>query len=364
VTAIVTAKNIGPHVAVLILSSAIAWRAFSHKPEVLPTGGAEVWSGNAADVSRLEFQNDKKHVVFTVASDAQGRYAVASVDKSSAPSAASVVKPGLGDAGAPGSSGSNAPEAAAKEPAVKETATFVAGKDFADLVEKLAKLRATRDLGKVATNQLAEYGLEREKLPVLRLQQGTTQRELVVGGSTPGGSDIYVATPDKSRVFVVPGNLVHDLESAESRLMERNLHTFDDQDVARVSVKSGQQSRELVRSTETGSFWTDVGNAAGKDETASNWMKNLQRLRVNEYVSAEVEAKALFSVSYLDKLGKNLGRLEFAVRPKKSEAGPLQVASGPEKLEYLVRSEQTRWWGKVLTSAGEPLAQDLASVVK
>jgi hypothetical protein len=57
-------------------------------------------------------------------------------------------------------------------------------------------------------------------------------------------------------------------------------------------------------------------------------------------------------VEYFDKT-KRLGFVEiFRLR-------------GPDgKPEYLVRSEQTRWYGKVMQSSGEQVDQDLGSVVR
>jgi hypothetical protein len=340
----VITRSIGFHSAILALAGLVAVRALTHTDAPLAAGAAEIWSGKPDQIERLEFENDRRHVVIEFKSDERGRYAVGTVERTTDP-APNKAEAGDGDAGA-------APPPPAL--ATRETLRFVGVKDLNEFVAKLAPLRATRDLGAVATDRAKEYGLDGATLPKLTVQIAGASHQLWFGGTAPGGGDVYAYTGDRQRALALPGNLLHDLEAAETKLIERNLHEFDVADATRVAIRVGAASRELTRSTESAAFWTDPGDPAGKDETASNWMKNFERLRVNEYVEPGPSVEPLFRAEYFGKQGKTLGFVEFARVTQDGKAKP----------DYLVRSEQTRWWGKVLSSSAEPVAQDLPSIVK
>jgi Domain of unknown function (DUF4340) len=335
-------RKIRFHLALLVLASGFALRALTRTDTPLAQGAAEIWGGKPEQIERLEFENDKRHVIVEFHSDAHGRYAIGSVERGVAQSPADP-HAAAGDAGAP-------PLAVAP----RETVRFVAVKDLNELVEKLAPLRANRDLGPVPSERLSDYGLDGEKLPKLQVKIGGAQHELWFGSATPGGGDVYAFTADRTRAIAVPADLLHDLEAAETRLLERSLHGFEADTATRVVIHAGEATRELVRSSESATFWTDPATPAGKDETASNWMKNFDRLRVNEYVEPSAELKPLLRAEYFDTKGTLLGFAEFATREQPGKAKP----------DFLVRSEYTRWWGKVQASAAEPIAQDLASIVK
>jgi len=239
-----------------------------------------------------------------------------------------------------------------------KTQRFVAVKDVVKLTERVAPLLALRSLGKVEPARYAEFGFDATEPARIKLQLGSATRELIVGGKTPGGQDVYVRTVDDDQTYVVDGNIARDLETAESRLMERALHGWDGDEAIKVKINLGEQTRELGRSPEKKSFWSDPKTLEEKDETATNWMTKLDRLRVVEYVEkVEPPPEPVLSVEYYSEKGKLLGRLELASKapePGKPDAKP----------EYLVRTEHTRWWGQVVQSTGEQLVQDATGVVQ
>jgi hypothetical protein len=244
------------------------------------------------------------------------------------------------------------------EPPPMKTDRFVAVTDVGKLAGKLVPLKAIRSLGKLDPARNAEFGFDGAELARVKLVVGGTARELVFGGKTPGGQDVYVRTADGDQTYVVDGQIARDLEAAESRLLERALHSWDDDDALKAKVTVGEQVRTLGRNPDKKSFWADPANLAEKDETATNWLTKLERLRVVQYVEKpEPAPEPVFSVEYYSDKGKLLGKIEVAKRaadPSKADAKP----------EYLARSEHTRWWGQVIQSTGEQLAQDATGVVQ
>src|SRR5690606_35298423 len=114
--------------------------------------------------------------------------------------------------------------------------------------------------------------------------------QLLIGGSTPGGGDRYVRVKESGEVFAIAGDLVRRLEHAESRLQERSLHDFGEQQLDRVKILEGERSRELVSGAGKVGAWADVGSADVQDETASNWMGKLGKLRVKSYLEEGPQA--------------------------------------------------------------------------
>jgi hypothetical protein len=103
-----------------------------------------------------------------------------------------------------------------------------------------------------------------------------------------------------------------------------------------------------------GQFWANPSDPATKDETASNWMTKFDRLRVTEYTQkVEGATTPVAEVEYFDEAGKSLGKVELVS----------QVVPGEDKPRYLARSDETRWYGEVLASTAEQLAQDAQGII-
>jgi hypothetical protein len=181
------------------------------------------------------------------------------------------------------------------------------------------------------------------------------ERKLVLGGPTPGGGDRYARDPASGEVYAIKGDIYRDLESADSRLIERDLHEWKDVDVARAKVLGGGKARELTRGGAEGKkFWADPASAEQNDESAGNWMSKLDRLRPTEYVPAPPDSKEI------------VARIEYAGQD--GEIGYLELVKGPPgssgKPDYFIVTERTRLYGKVPASLAEQVEQDVGAVVK
>src|SRR5262249_52458557 len=152
-----------------------------------------------------------------------------------------------------------------------------------ELAKKVAPLRAVRSVGKVETNRFEEFGLDKPEGTV-KVQVAGKAHELVVGGSTPGGSERYVKDSGSGVVYAIPSEVVQDFQFAESRLMERELHDFKAEDITRVRISKGPKAREAVRLPEKKDGWADAAAPTKLDETVGNWMSKVDRLRSNEFV--------------------------------------------------------------------------------
>jgi hypothetical protein len=345
------------HAGILVVSAGLAYSVWN-KDEPLPEkqqSMVDVWGGTQASFSKLSFEGKTRKVRLESQKDAVGYYYVAAVDKEDAPDPHADV-PGHGD------------KAPLKPPeGKKETLRFVSVKAGETLVKSLAPLKALRAVGKVEASRNEEFGLDKPEGTLMVTIDGK-EHVLVIGGTTPGGSERYAKYQNNGEVFAISGDIAQSLMFGDSRLPERDLHGFKNEDVVKVKISKGGKQRELLRLKEKVEGWADVASPTKQDETAGNWMSKLGRLRGNEYVekpSGPVRPEnAIVRVEYFD-AGKSLGFAELYKVPSDKPASDKPASdAAAAKSDYLIRTEWDRWFIKVPTSSAEQVEQDLASVLK
>jgi hypothetical protein len=344
-------KSLAVHGALLVAAGILAITAWTEEdtPVTETRETIEVWGGNADAVQSVRFTADKRAVELVAHKDSTGRYYVGTVEKEVT---RRVPLPGAGDAGAAGGDAGAAPEM--KTETAKEKQRFVAVKEANELVGKLAPMMALRRVGKIEASRAEEFGFK-QPAGTLTVNLDGKKRQLVIGGTTPGGGDRYARDAETQEVYALSGETVRSLEFAESRLIERDLHGFPMEEVGRASIHKGQASRTLVPVEGKKDAWADAASPTKLDETAGNWMSKVSRLRVMEYVEKPPTPLGpqhlVTRVAYFD--GKKpIGYLE------------LYKAREGEADSYFIKSEHTRWYARVLKSSGEQVEQDLGSVLK
>ena len=326
------------HLAVLAVSVAAAVGVWTRDKDTkaMAAGDITVWSGRAEGVERVTFESKTHRVALDAKSDKVGRYFVGTATR---------------DAAAP----RDAADGGAPPPAAPPTTTTLVSVGGADkLATALAPLKALRALGRIGDDRAAEFGLA-EPDGTVTFKVSGAEHKLLLGGTTPGGGDRYVKDPASGEVYVLKGEALRSLESAESSLMERELHEWKDAEVTALQIVAGGKTRELVRGgADAKKFWADAAKPDENDETLGNWMSKLDRLRPTEFAATPPEGRE--TVVRLDyKAGSRaLGFIEV-VKTKGAEAG---------KSDYFLQTERTRLFAKVSTALGEQLEQDLGSAVK
>ena len=344
-------RSIGLHLILFGVASALGLRAWTAEDEPNKNAvAAELWSGRLSDLQRIEFRTDKKLVSLEPREDARGRYYVGSIETLKTPPAATGA-----DAGAPPPASPHAATPPAEEAGSKR---FVSLTKSDDLAKSLVTMKVSRVLGKLAPERLAEFGLDKPDQGTLDVVIGGKKHSLQLGEKTPGGSDRYVQNPETGEAYVMAGSIANDLQSADSRLIERDFHDFGDEKLGKVVLQAGDKRREIVRHGDEKDFWSRPESAETKDETVSNWMTKIDRLRVTNYVETPEPAPkpedTVVRVEYLGANGKELGFLELVRQPG---------IDAKDKTEYIARSERSRWYATVLRSSAEQIDQDLASVM-
>jgi hypothetical protein len=341
------------HVALLGVAGALAVRVLT-KGET-PLGAAEqveVWGGTPSALKSLTFESKDNRVSLEARKDSLGRWYVGSIQKTTeAPAGPDGGAPLASSLGADG----GAPASAAKPVKKTETTQFVSIKEGEKLAESIAPLMAMRSLGKLPAAQMPEFGLDKPE-GTLRVVFNDKTRTLTIGGLTPGGSDRYARNPETGEAYAVSGDFVRSLMFADSRLIQRELHDFEPDEVTRAVVSRAKSSRELVRMTGKKSGWADAKTPDKLDETAGNWMSKVERLTATQYME-QVGVPVLpeyhvLKIEYFNG-SKSVGFLELIKIPDaKSNAG------------YIAKTEYTRWYAQVMKSSAEQIETDANSVLK
>ncbi len=346
------------HGGILLVSAGLAYSVWN-KDEPIPEkqqAMVDVWGGTQASFSKLSFEGKTRKVRLESQKDAVGYYYVGAVDKEDAPDP---------HAGLPDKD--KAPlKPPAAEGAKKETQRFISVKAGETLIKSLAPLKALRAVGKVEVGRNEEFGLDKPE-GTLKVTLDGKEHVLVIGGTTPGGNERYAKYQNNGEVFAISGDIAQSLMFGDSRLPERELHGFKNEDVVKVRVQKAGKQRELFRVKEKNEGWADAATPTKQDETAGNWMSKLGRLRGNDFVekpNGPVRPEnAIVRVEYFD-AGKSLGFAELYKVPSDKPATESSGAAPAAKSDYLIRTEWDRWFIKVPASVAEQVEQDLGSVLK
>ncbi|MCS6800001.1 MAG: DUF4340 domain-containing protein [Myxococcota bacterium] len=240
--------------------------------------------------------------------------------------------------------------------------SFVGSKNAEELAGRLAPLRAIRSLGEVQRNLLSELKLEGAETHLVIECGGKTHR-YALGETTFGSGDRYARLANGGPVFLLSSEIVRDLESAEFRLMQRELHRFERREVETVLVKAHGREQTLLqrhRLDPDRAEWVDADTPDQRNELYGNWLDRVGRLRVQSYLAPDAAPGSdltesagrttVVEIAYRDPRGRQLGRLEL-VRVDAAEP------------QYYARTETTRGWVKVLRSVAQQVDDDARPVV-
>ncbi len=343
----ISSRGLLVHLLLLGVACAVAFSVWTKEdaPRKAKKAQVQVWAGRVKDLKSIQFEAEDRSVHLSARKDSVGAYFEGKVEKTvrMRPPPRPRVDAGP-DAAVP-----PPPKA---PPPKKETVRFVGVEQATKLAESLAPLMALRALGLVEAARDEEFGFDKPA-GTLKVTLGSTTHSLVIGGTTPGGGDRYVRL-ESGEAYAIEGSVAQNLMFAESRLVERDLFGFENDEIAKVVIKATDRSRELVRVADKKGAWADSESPKTQDETAGNWMNKLTKLRIMSYEPPEIAApEAFVNVEFFAKGGRRLGKLS------------LHKSATPDgKSRFTAQTAHTRWHAEVLSSAAEQIHQDLPSVLK
>jgi hypothetical protein len=215
---------------------------------------------------------------------------------------------------------------------------FAVGERGAKVMEKVAEMRAIRDLGKVNEEQHELYGLDESREDLAVIHEGGTRR-LRIGGKVFGSADRYALDPDSGRAYVIAHELIRELMTGEASLRMLEMHSYDDDEVRQAVLQVGAQKRTLVRSKvidPTGAerkSWADAATPERADQTMANFLESIAQLRPSIYESERSpdEMKLLVRVEYQNAGSEMLGWVElYEMAPPAGDAAGEAAGTGDQ----------------------------------
>lgn len=220
-----------------------------------------------------------------------------------------------------------------------------------ELFERLASLRALRDLGELDDDAKAEYELaEPERTMQVAFADG--DRQLALGARVFGAAHRYALDLSTGRGYVISNDVLRQLEGSRATLESRELHRYDADDVGAISVHTQTATRHMIREgSGPGVTWTSPDTPGEPDQTFANFVERVDGLSIIRY-DAELNVDTLELVVRVEYTGQNDQPLGF-----------LEIFRGPEDDrgigEYYLRTEATRIAAHTHRSIAERVRQDV-----
>jgi hypothetical protein len=397
------------HGVLLLAVLGFSYQTWTREKKVEPkTGKVVVWSTSEDKVSAIVYQTKDRDVRLDRKAGDGGSYLWGTETRTTR--VRPPTKPG------------EAPDPAA-EKTTTTSREFPADERGEEALTDLAELRALRDLGELTEEDKKKYELIDSTDSITVYYEGG-QHSIILGGRVYGGADRYIIDTATNRGYAIAGKIISPLHGGESGMNLRKLHTFKDDDVGKVALTGdalGGKQLGLLRTEvegETGKKkgWADERTPDKLDQTLANVLDRIgEKVRPTQYDEEAAITKLaplvkVMTARYTDKAGKELGFFELykvtepapepppepepaptpdgakpdgakpdatkpgatkpdATKPdaaKPDAAKPEEAKPEPKQPEpvvnFYVRTERTRTYGKIGKALGELIEKDLQQV--
>jgi hypothetical protein len=256
-----------------------------------------------------------------------------------------------------------APEPPKEDPETLKPKVFLANDAFKDYLKQLTPLKATQGLGTLPKDKLADFGFDKVDT-TFTVQCAGKSLGFEAGARTFGSGGRYVRDAKSKTAYLFNDSVVSDLQSAQFKFMQTDLHAFAPTDVEEATVEvRGTKKRLLQRDRKLAdrATWVDAAAAGKRNELYGNWFSRVGRLRAREYLGRTAEPGSDLKTASGEMTP--VLRIDYKVDGKPN--GSLELAKVDENgtAHYYARSEVTRAWVTVFDSAAKEVEQDAAMVV-
>jgi hypothetical protein len=349
-------KSVAVHGALLmaaLLTAFVTWTA-NDRPAA-DDAAIVVWDRGANDVASLAFQNGPRMVELERrgTGDQAHIWGKETIPEPAAPPPVPPVDTTAADTAA----ADTAAAVATPAPPAVRTEEFPAGGRTDEVFEKLAAMRAVRDLGDADDAKRKAYGLDKQDMKLTVRFRDREERVFIVGNTVVGGTDRYALDTESDHIYVLGADLLQPLESGSSALRLAEYQSFEPNRVSAVAVRAAGVDRRMERrsaASPTQIVWAEPGSDQ-PDQAFSNFMEQLQQLWVSRF-APEIKTDALDSVlriQYFDDDGDTLGFLEL-----------FRSRGAPETRKYYMQTPRTMVPGEIYTPLGERIEQDAATLLR
>jgi hypothetical protein len=243
--------------------------------------------------------------------------------------------------------------------------TFRGNSVTPSLLKQLLPVRALRDLGELDASRDADFGFDKAGT-TYTVKCGGEEVVLTVAGRTYGNNDHYVRDQRTGKSYLMLGQPFADLQAAQYKLMQNELHVFKLDEVDEAIVKAGGQSRRLLqrdRALKGQAQWVDAAKPDQRNETFGNWFGRVAGLKARSYMPRASKPGEEVDDAVV---GPPVTVLEIEYKLEGKPKGKLEVAriDNPNGERYFyARSEATATWVTLYGSAFKDVEADIPLVV-
>ncbi len=355
--------KLGPvvHGGLLVVALVFAYQTSTRKKDSLPKRGTHaVWKLGA--LSAVVLESEKKRVRIEKREDENGTYYWGEVTRTrKPPPTPKGVGPDMDDAGPT----SNEP----KEETTVTSREFPVGRAGEELMLQYQTLMALRALGPIASDDLERYNLHEKTLNLTAIEGGKGEHSLLLAGEKIyGGTDRYAYEVNGGNGYVISGKLVQPLESAESSLGIRKVHSYADSKVTSIAITTTAGDKVLVKrwvQDEDGKHvvWEYEETPGTSEASLASFIERVAKLKPTRY-EPTLEPSSLVHIStmrYRDASGTSLGYLELYRQPVSAQELPKRPGAR-QQTQYFIKTERTRVLGKVGRLDADRVDQDLVEL--
>lgn len=269
---------------------------------------------------------------------------------------------------APADAGVDKPDMAGiRAASAKEPVTFRGNTMVEALLAAILPLRPLRDLGKLEASRDAEFGFDKAST-TLRVKCGGDTLTLTLAGRTYGNNDSYARDQKTGKTYLLLGKPFVDLQSAQSKLMQTDLHTFKLADVDEAVIKAGGATKKLVqrdRAIKGLAQWVDADKPDQRNEAFGNWFGRIGRMRVRKFLPRGAAPGDELTEPH----GAPQPVMEIEYKLEGEPTGKLEVVridveeGTRDERRYYGRSETTEVWVTLFEALLKEIETDLPLVV-
>ena len=238
---------------------------------------------------------------------------------------------------------------------------FLANGAFEAYLKRLTPARAYRSLGKLDEKQDADFGYGKT-LGFLELECGGRSLELQSGSRAFGASQRYLRDVKTGVTYLFDEPTIGDLESAQFKFMQADLHTWKAEDIEDVTIEALGAKKKLIHRDrkQQQAQWVDEAAPDKRNELYANWFSRLSRLRARAYLGRDAEPG-----SDLTAAGSATPVLRIDYKVADAPSGTLELVRVDDNGvgHYYARTETTHSWVALFDSAAKDVEQDVGMVV-
>lgn len=349
-------KSVLIHAVLAVFGLGFAYQTWTREPDVEEAPGAvTVAECREGDVQKLAVETETNRV--TVEPQKVKDETVYWVTVQRKPKRAPKAEPAA-DGGV-----AKAPEQPKEDPETLKPKVFLANAAFKDYLKQVTPLKALQGLGSLPKDKLEAFGFDKVDT-TFTVQCAGKSLNLEAGARTYGSSGRYVRDAKSKTAYLFRDDVVSDLQSAQFKFMQTDLHAFAPADVEEATVEVRGTKKKLLqrdRKLADKAMWVDASAPAKRNDLYGNWFTRVARLRAREYLPRNAEPGSDLKTT----TGETTPVLTIDYKIDGKPNGKLEVVKVDENgnPKYYARSEVTRGWVTVFDSAAKEVEQDAAMVV-